>query len=89
MPNSQPLSTRLHTGVVALALVDQKVFSGPDEHSPLVCCLARGDEITVLGEPAIGAGKRWWRIRKTGATNIAWALECDRERYYLLPIGTE
>lgn len=56
--HTQPLPTRLHDGAVAVALADRNVFSGLDEGHPLHPALANGDEITIMGESAIGASNR-------------------------------
>ena len=86
MPNSQPLPTQLRAGDAAITLSKQAVFTGPDQAYPLLWGLAKDAKVTVLGEPAIGAGQRWWRVRKHGDSGFAWMVECDQERYYLAPL---
>lgn len=88
MPHSQPLDTRLHDGAVAVSLGNRQVYSNPDADRSLPRGLVKGNKVTVFGEPAIGEGKRWWRIRKTGEVGFAWTVECDHDRYYLEPAGT-
>lgn len=87
MPHFQPLPTRLRDGVVAVALCNQNVCDGPGRDRPLPHGLSRGAEVVVFGEAAIGAGKRWWRVREAGEAGFAWTVECDCDRYYLEPMN--
>ncbi len=57
MPNSQPLPTRLHNDIAAIALEKQPLYVGPDEVLSQPFVLAENERVTVVGEPAIGAGR--------------------------------
>ncbi len=85
MPQAQPLLTRLQNGAIAVALRNQNVYADPDNDHPLPRGLSAGDQITVVGQSAIGAGQRWWRVRKAGEAGFAWTAECDQRQYYLEP----
>ncbi len=85
MPHAQPLPTRLQDGAIAVALHDQPVYADPGNDRPLPRGLSASDRITVVGQPAIGEGRRWWRVRKAGEAGFAWTVECDHDRYYLEP----